>query len=138
MVSGVGEGRSGAGIYSPKKVPAERMETTTLNALRKAGQVNGTDSNHSSGTEVVSKTQKSGKSVAPDPLSTSSLHVNSANGLTSVAPMAFMYLHQGRVLEADMTVEDSGIDDADEIHAVELMDLTGPMPDDAVSSFRHV
>ena len=31
-----------------------------------------------------------------------------------------------------------GIEDADEILAVELMDLTGPMPDDAVSHLLFV
>lgn len=59
---------------------------------------------------------------------------SSVNGV--VAPpagpaMSFVYTHQGRSLDPDTTVEDAGIDDADEIVAVELMDLTGPVPDDA-------
>lgn len=48
--------------------------------------------------------------------------------------MQFLYTHQGRSLDPEMTVEDAGIEDADEILAVELMDLTGPIPDDTVWS----
>lgn len=50
--------------------------------------------------------------------------------LPQVAPMMFMYTHQGRSLDPDLTVEEAGIEHSDEILAVELMDLTGPMPDD--------
>lgn len=90
-----------------------------MEAMKKTPQVNGA----ATGNPSASSQQKSGKEVQ------SGLTVP-ASGPSS---MAFMYTHQGRALEADMTVEEAGIEDADEILAVELMDLTGPMPDDSVS-----
>jgi hypothetical protein len=39
-------------------------------------------------------------------------------------PIQFMFTFNGRSIEADQTFEDIGIDDDDEILAVELMDLT--------------
>ncbi|EIN13927.1 hypothetical protein PUNSTDRAFT_129592 [Punctularia strigosozonata HHB-11173 SS5] len=53
-----------------------------------------------------------------------SLHtLNSSTSST----MQFMFTHGGRTLESDMTPEEAGIDDGDEIYAVEMMDLTeGP------------
>jgi hypothetical protein len=111
------------------------MEVTAANAIRKTGQANGASSTSAPelmGTEVsYTKGQKNGKAEATNTHATASLPGNAVNG-SSVVPMAFMYLHQGRVLESTMTVEDAGIEDADEIHAVEMMDLTGPVPDDAV------
>lgn len=38
--------------------------------------------------------------------------------------MQFIFTYNGRILEADQTPEDVGIDEGDEILAVELMDLT--------------
>jgi hypothetical protein len=54
----------------------------------------------------------------------------------SLAPaMQFMFTHGGRTLESDMTPEEAGIDDGDEIFAIEMMDLTeGPELDDIVST----
>ena len=47
--------------------------------------------------------------------------------------MAFLFTHNGRTLESDLTPEEAGMDDGDEIVAVEMMDLTQtPAPDDAV------
>jgi hypothetical protein len=41
--------------------------------------------------------------------------------------MQFIFTHNGRTVEADQTPEEAGMEDADEILAVELMDLTdGP------------
>jgi hypothetical protein len=49
--------------------------------------------------------------------------------------MQFMFTHGGRTLESDMTPEEAGIDDGDEIFAIEMMDLTeGPELDDIVST----
>ncbi|PPR01913.1 hypothetical protein CVT24_001252 [Panaeolus cyanescens] len=39
-------------------------------------------------------------------------------------PMQFIFTYNGRILEAEQTPEDVGIDEGDEILAVELMDLT--------------
>jgi hypothetical protein len=38
--------------------------------------------------------------------------------------MQFVFTHSGRVVEADTSPEEAGIEDGDEILAVELMDLT--------------
>jgi hypothetical protein len=38
--------------------------------------------------------------------------------------MQFIFTHNGRTVEADQTPEEAGMEDADEILAVELMDLT--------------
>ena len=95
-----------------------------MEALKKPPpQVNGGPGNASTAPQ-----QKGGKEA-------SSGQAAAASGPSS---MAFMYTHQGRSLESDMTVEEAGIEDADEILAVELMDLTGPMPDDAVSHSQFV
>ena len=66
---------------------------------------------------------------------TDAASIHSVNGTesSSTPPLSYMYMHQGRSLDADMTIEEAGIDEADEILAVEMMDLTGPVPDDAVS-----
>lgn len=42
----------------------------------------------------------------------------------SNSPMQFIFTFNGRSIEADQTFEEIGIDDDDEILAVELMDLT--------------
>lgn len=44
----------------------------------------------------------------------------------TVPPMQFLFTHMGRGLELDQTPEDAGMEDGDEILAVEMMDLTGP------------
>lgn len=41
-------------------------------------------------------------------------------------PMQFLFTHRGKALEPDHTPEDAGMEDGDEILAVEMMDLTGP------------
>jgi hypothetical protein len=47
--------------------------------------------------------------------------------------MQFVFTHNGRAAEADQTPEDAGMEDGDEILAVELMDLTeGPALDEFV------
>jgi hypothetical protein len=49
--------------------------------------------------------------------------------------MQFVFTHNGRTVEADQTPEEAGMDDGDEILAVELMDLTeGPGIEDWVSA----
>lgn len=46
---------------------------------------------------------------------------------TPIIPsMQFLFTHMGRGLELDQTPEDAGMEDGDEILAVEMMDLTGP------------
>lgn len=52
----------------------------------------------------------------------------------SVSTMQFIFTHNGRGVEADQTPEEAGMEDGDEILAVELMDLTeGPGSDEWVS-----
>ncbi|KIM31795.1 hypothetical protein M408DRAFT_238615, partial [Serendipita vermifera MAFF 305830] len=45
---------------------------------------------------------------------------------TAAPVMQFLFTHMGRGLEPDQTPEDAGMEDGDEILAVEMMDLTGP------------
>lgn len=40
--------------------------------------------------------------------------------------LQFLFTHMGRSVEPDMTPEDAGMEDGDEILAVEMMDLTSP------------
>jgi hypothetical protein len=50
-------------------------------------------------------------------------------------PMQFLFTHSGRTMDADQTPEEAGIEDGDEILAVEIMDLTeGPDIEEMVSS----
>ena len=43
---------------------------------------------------------------------------------TSTSSVQFIFSHNGRTLDADHTPEEQGMEDGDEILAVELMDLT--------------
>lgn len=53
--------------------------------------------------------------------------------------MQFVFTHSGRSVEADQTPEDAGMEDGDEILAVELMDLTdGPGTEEWVSAYIWV
>lgn len=59
-------------------------------------------------------------------------HSASLNGQPS---MQFIFTHNGRSVEADQTPEDAGMEDGDEILAVEMMDLTeGPAIEEWVSA----
>jgi hypothetical protein len=50
----------------------------------------------------------------------------------------FIFTHSGRQVDADQTPEEAGMEDGDEILAVELMDLTeGPCADTPVSDEKH-
>ncbi|KIP11126.1 hypothetical protein PHLGIDRAFT_125026 [Phlebiopsis gigantea 11061_1 CR5-6] len=52
---------------------------------------------------------------------------SSSSTSLSVGAMQFIFSHGGRTLEADQTPEEAGMEDGDEILAVEIMDLTeGP------------
>jgi len=54
----------------------------------------------------------------------------SGSAITSPT-MQFIFTHNGRSLEAEQTPEEAGMEDGDEILAVEMMDLTeGPGPDE--------
>ena len=48
---------------------------------------------------------------------------NASSG-PSASTMQFVFTHNGRTVEADHTPEEAGMEDGDEILAVELMDLT--------------
>ncbi|KAI5118264.1 hypothetical protein M0805_008198 [Coniferiporia weirii] len=126
----------------------DRMENNTLAALRKAGvpiagtvgagtgiQLNGSAVPTQRNGSIGSSTSGGGggSSDAASIHSNGSAHSSNAttNGVSPPPPMSFLYTHQGRSLDPEMTVEEAGIEDADEILAVELMDLTGPVPDDA-------
>jgi hypothetical protein len=42
-------------------------------------------------------------------------------------PMQFIFTHNGRNLDQDQTPEETGMDEGDEVLAIELMDLTDPI-----------
>jgi len=48
----------------------------------------------------------------------------SGDGQEERQPMTFLFTHMGRSIEPEQTPEDVGMEDGDEILAVELMDLT--------------
>ena len=51
----------------------------------------------------------------------------SSRGSTTKSAVQFLFTYAGRTLESEQTPEDAGMEDGDEILAVELMDLTdGP------------
>ena len=56
-----------------------------------------------------------------------------ASSMLSSSSMQFIFSYGGRTLEADQTPEDAGLEDGDEILAVEIMDLTeGPGTEEVV------
>ncbi|KAG6817927.1 hypothetical protein H0H87_012395 [Tephrocybe sp. NHM501043] len=53
------------------------------------------------------------------------------SGSTTVPTMQFIFTHNGRGIDAEQTPEEAGMEDGDEILAVEMMDLTdGPGPEE--------
>ena len=104
----------------------ERMENASSSVVRKSGST-------SSQPQSTASTQVNGAASGKGS-DASSIHSNSSSNAVYPPPMSFVYTHLGRSLDPEMTVEEAGIEDADEILAVELMDLTGPVPDDAVRS----
>lgn len=63
---------------------------------------------------------------------------NSSGQSGSSSVMQFVFTHNGRSVDAEQTPEESGMEDGDEILAVELMDLTeGPGSDQWVSKRKH-
>lgn len=91
-----------------------RMESQDLPPLRKT-------SSNGSGAQV-----NGAPSVKSDAAS-----IQSATSTT--VPLSFIFTHQGRTLDASLSIAEAGIEDGDELIAIEMMDLTGPVPDDAVS-----
>jgi hypothetical protein len=56
--------------------------------------------------------------------SNSSASVSGSNTSSSSQSMQFIFTHNGRSVDSDQTPEEAGMEDGDEILAVELMDLT--------------
>ena len=106
---------------------SERMESVSSSSTgRKANGANGgTATQNGAGKESDAASTKSHGSVQANGVAT---------GAATAPRMGFQYFHQGRALDPTMTIEVAGIEHQDEILAVEFMDLTGPMPDDAVRS----
>jgi len=68
------------------------------------------------------------------PVRSDAASTHTANSANSSSSMQFIFTHNGRTLHADQTPEEQGVEDNDEIVAVELMDLTeGPGLDEWVS-----
>ena len=82
---------------------------------------------------------------ASEPNKTSSRLVNGVPGAPVATPSSafpsatFIFTHSGRQVDAEQTPEEAGMEDGDEILAVELMDLTeGPSADVSVSAEKQV
>lgn len=60
----------------------------------------------------------------------------SSGSSTSGSTMQFIFTHNGRTVEAEQTPEEAGMEDGDEILAVELMDLTEGFSEDLVSNLN--
>ena len=58
------------------------------------------------------------------PTATSSSSVSGSNSSVTSQSIQFIFTHNGRSVDSDQTPEEAGIEDGDEILAVELMDLT--------------
>jgi hypothetical protein len=81
---------------------------------------------------------------AGEPTRTSSRSVNGVPGAPVTSPSSagsganFIFTHSGRQVDAEQTPEEAGMEDGDEILAVELMDLTeGPCEDVSVSAEKQ-
>lgn len=90
-------------------------------------------------TERMESNVKKGENTKSQPLGasvTASSQVNgtaSSHSAPSNSSMQFLFSHGGRSLEADQTPEEVGMEEGDEILAVEIMDLTeGPGTEDIV------
>jgi len=69
--------------------------------------------------------KKAGESNAPSKLVNGVVPSTLAPGPSSACPGAnFIFTHSGRQVDAEQTPEEAGMEDGDEILAVELMDLT--------------
>ncbi|KIJ66232.1 hypothetical protein HYDPIDRAFT_86966 [Hydnomerulius pinastri MD-312] len=88
-----------------------------------------TDRMEGSGSGVVGKKGNDGKAITG-----SGTHLNGSakseaasthtSNSTSNSSMQFIFSHNGRTIDADQTPEEQGMEDGDEILAVEMMDLT--------------
>jgi hypothetical protein len=81
--------------------------------------VAGAQANGSAKTDAASTTSNSGSNSSVSGSSSSS----SSSSLSSQS-MQFIFTHNGRSADSDQTPEEAGMEDGDEILAVELMDLT--------------
>ena len=78
------------------------------------------------------KSQSSGGSTTAGPQVNGT---SSSSSSLSASAMQFIFSHGGRTLEVDQTPEEAGMEDGDEILAVEIMDLTeGPGTEELVCS----
>ena len=76
------------------------------------------------------KSQSSGGSTTAGPQVNGT---SSSSSSLSASAMQFIFSHGGRTLEVDQTPEEAGMEDGDEILAVEIMDLTeGPGTEELV------
>ena len=59
----------------------------------------------------------------------------SSSSSNNTSTIQFIFTHNGRSVEADQTPEDVGMEDGDEILAVEMMDLTEDITEEWVSDY---
>lgn len=79
-------------------------------------------------TERMERAETNGDDGSPGPMNgsarTEAASTYYSGSTNSTLGMQFIFTYNGRMLEADQTPEEIGIDEGDEIVAVELMDLT--------------
>ncbi|CAK5264279.1 unnamed protein product [Mycena citricolor] len=97
-----------------RKTKLSRLFNAWTERMEKSGGQKGTSS-------------KGGTAVTAENGMVQSDAVSSTGSGASSSSMQFVFTHNGRTIDADQTPEEAGMDDNDEILAVELMDLTeGP------------
>ena len=103
-----------------RKTKVSRLITSWTERMEFAGGKLGVNNTTTNTKEIGSS--KNGF-VKPETASTPQ-HSGSSPPPPSSSPMQFIFTFNGRSIEANQTFEEIGIDDDDEILAVELMDLT--------------
>ncbi|KAI0695615.1 hypothetical protein BC835DRAFT_1482020 [Cytidiella melzeri] len=104
----------------------DRMETTSSSSPSSSSSSSKKGSGGGSEQKVQQQQQQPVGSSA-----TASSQVNGAASVPSASSMQFIFSHGGRTLEADQSPEEVGMEEGDEILAVEIMDLTeGPGTED--------
>ncbi|KAI0077469.1 hypothetical protein K474DRAFT_1684325 [Panus rudis PR-1116 ss-1] len=107
----------------------ERMEGGS------SGSASGTGANGNGNGGAMTAVNGTSKTDAG---SISSATTTTSGTFTPSGSMQFLFTHGGRTLEADQTPEEAGMEDGDEILAVELMDLTdGPGTETIDESMRQ-
>lgn len=115
----------------------DRMESTA--ATKKGISASAYLSGGGEGKQIQAPPSQQGTQQAQGQLvGTTGAQVNGATSVASLSSMQFIFSHGGRTLEADQTPEEVGMEEGDEILAVEIMDLTeGPGTEEIVCQIYY-